>query len=195
MYQVFICYSEEEMEFVKELYNSLNRISEIDPYVADFFRLSGKELKDKIKEEIIASNFIVALLTHSGVKSQWVNQEIGFACAHHEDINIIPVKEENVVINAFLEGKEYTNFYRDDYERTITEIIYDLRIRIPEELHIELKCPICSGIAEYPLADQSLINNVISDGTNIIQQCSMCQNQDKEKWIEYNPKTLEQILQ
>jgi len=191
-YQVFICYSDEDLEFVEMLFESLNRISEIFPYVAGFYRLSGRELKDKIKEEIIASDFIVALLTHNGIKSQWVNQEIGFACAHHEDVNIIPIKEEGVTIKAFLEGKEWTDFYRGDYELTIAQVIYDLRIRIQTEFHIKLKCPICLHEEEYLLVE-SLINVAIKNGNNIIQPCSICQNPDSENWIAYNPKTLEQI--
>lgn len=194
-YQVFICYSEDDIEFVEMLYESLNRISEIIPYVAGLYRLSGKELKDRIKEEIIASDFIVVLLTHNGIKSQWVNQEIGFACAHHNDVNIIPVREEGVTIKAFLEGKEWTSFHRDDYELTIAHIIYDLRIRIPKELHIKLRCPICSSEDEYLLAEQSLINKVIKEkkGRVIIQECTICRNPDMYKCIAYNPKTLEQM--
>lgn len=150
-------------------------------------------MKHKIKEEIIASDVILALLTHNGIKSQWVNQEIGFACAHHKDVNIIPIREEGVEIKAFLEGKEWTDFYRTDYELTIANIIYDLRSKIPRDFYIKLKCPICSNGGEYLLAEQSLINETIENGEVISQQCSVCQQPDQENWIHYNPKTLEQI--
>jgi len=187
-YRVFICYSEQNIDFVEMLHNSLNRISEIFAYVADFYRESGRELKEKIMTEVKASNFIVTLLTQEGVKSQWVNQEIGYAYAHHDETRIIPVREEEVEMKAFLEGREYTEFHRNDYEFTISQIIYDLRMKIPEGLHIQLECPKCGNIAEYPLAEQEKVNKAISSGGAIAQKCDNCPG-----WIEYNPKTLGEV--
>ena len=60
--------------------------------MAEYFPIAGIDLKEKIASNLDESQFVIALLTQSGVVSQWVNQEIGYA--HARKLHIIPVIEE-----------------------------------------------------------------------------------------------------
>lgn len=119
MYKVFISHSTNDMDLVYELRISLGRVG-VEPYVAEYYPEPDEELPQKIKRNIDDSQSVVALLTHDGIRSQWVNQEIGYADKAGK--KIIPIVEEGVEISGFLTSKERILFNRaNPYE--VSDII------------------------------------------------------------------------
>ncbi|MFC1786843.1 toll/interleukin-1 receptor domain-containing protein [Halobacteriota archaeon] len=109
VYKVFISHSTKDMDIVHELCISLEFV-EIEPYVSEYDPEPGEELSQKIKNNIDDSEYVVALLTDDGIRSQWVNHEIGYADKAGK--KIIPIVEEGVKVSGFLKSKEYIRFNR-----------------------------------------------------------------------------------
>jgi hypothetical protein len=87
----------------------------------------GKIIPDKILEKIKSCEHFVTFLTEQGVKSQWVNQEIGMAFA--SDRHIIPIVQENVRYEGVIEvkGIEYIPYSPSCCDDCIFEIIRTFR--------------------------------------------------------------------
>lgn len=64
----------------------------VEPYVASWYLTPGERIDDKVFQQIQESDCVVALLTQSGTRSNWVNQEIGYAI--REGRQIIPLVQK-----------------------------------------------------------------------------------------------------
>ena len=80
-WKVFIGYSSEDDELAQYIHDCLKRIVQIQPYKAENYLQFGEDFKKKIQNEQDTSQFMIVLLTNNGIRSQWVNQEIGYAYA------------------------------------------------------------------------------------------------------------------
>ncbi|MCJ7573068.1 toll/interleukin-1 receptor domain-containing protein, partial [Candidatus Bathyarchaeota archaeon] len=80
-YRIFIAYASEDTAFAGQIRNSLSKISEFRPYLANEYPIYGSNFKERIQNAIQDSNYLIVILTKDGVASQWVNQELGYACA------------------------------------------------------------------------------------------------------------------
>jgi len=183
---VFISHSNEDKEFADGLFDSLDNIVEITPYMAEYFPKAGIDLKEKIARNLDESQFAIALLTQSGVASQWVNQEIGYARARK--LHIIPVIEEGVKVQGFLEGVEYIKLDRGNFRDTISQVIYVLRSFIPRGhepggLHLRLSCERCVDDLGYKfnftidMPIQPHINEVIKQQAVFATKCPKCKGE------------------
>ncbi|MBI4713428.1 MAG: toll/interleukin-1 receptor domain-containing protein [Planctomycetes bacterium] len=77
-YKVFISHSTMDSGIVKALANILSKFG-VTPYVADWDLPAGMSLNKGISSEIDKADCIIVLLTHNGIRSKWVHQEIGYA--------------------------------------------------------------------------------------------------------------------
>jgi len=118
-FKVFISYSHKDRDIVNSLYSVLKQ-SGINVYAAIFYPEPGKQISQKILEEMKSSDCVLLLLTHDSVMSQWVLNEIGMAKAL--DRLIIPVVEKNVEIPNILAGLEYIKFDKNNPLITIDYI-------------------------------------------------------------------------
>ena len=199
-YGVFISHSGEDMDLVKPLHDSLSRIVEIAPYVAEYYPKPGLDVKHKIATDLKDSYCVIVLLTRSGVSSQWVNQEIGYAYALPPFPRlIIPIVEEGILIRGFLEGVQYIKLDRTRFEDTISKVIYTLRTIIPKgheigALNLRIECKKCVNDLGFPyeysipLPIQPHINEIIQKGQVFATRCPKCQRE-----YLFHPKTLIQL--
>jgi hypothetical protein len=136
-YTVFLSYSSKDMNLVNSIRNELERAG-INVYLAEEDLQLGKSLPEKIIRNIISANCMVVLLTDTGIRSQFVNQEIGVASANNK--LIIPMVEKKVKnkVKGLLEGRELIIFdkhKRDNAIGRVRSYISDIKLTI--ELKME----------------------------------------------------------
>lgn len=112
-YKVFISHSTRNQGLVISLANLLSKFG-IEVLVAEWYLTPGERLDEKVVEQIRKSDCVVALLTRDGIRSNWVQQEIGYALA--SNVPLIPLVEKGIDSEALaaLQGKEYIEY--DPYQ-------------------------------------------------------------------------------
>jgi len=108
-YKVFISHSTDDQRLVMSLANLLSKYG-MDVSVAEWYLMPGEPLTDKIFKLINESDCVVILLTQNGMRSKWVQQEIGIAL--NERKTIIPLVAKGIEAKelAALQGREYIEF-------------------------------------------------------------------------------------
>ncbi len=109
MYNVFISHSTQDRGLVIALANILAKF-EIKTFVAEWYLTPGEPISEKVFAGIKESDCVVALLAQNGMRSNWVNQEIGYALNSGKPL--IPIIEKGVNLSglAALQGKEYIEY-------------------------------------------------------------------------------------
>jgi len=116
VYRVFISHSTEDLDIVKMMANRLEAIG-LEVFIAELSPEPGKPLPEKVVENIRAADCVVVLLTPSGMKSVWVQQEIGIAQSFRK--LTIPIVESGVSVTGLLEGIEYVSLDRNNVNAAI----------------------------------------------------------------------------
>ncbi len=108
-YKVFISHSSRDQGLVISLANLLSKFG-VEVSVAEWYLAPGESIDTKVFREIDTSNCVVVLLTQEGVRSTWVQQEIGYALKIPK--RIIPLVEKGTDIGDLgaLQGKEYIEY-------------------------------------------------------------------------------------
>jgi len=108
-YKVFISHSTQDRGLVITLANLLTKFG-IEVSIAEWYLSPGEPLDKKVFTQIEKADCVVALLTRNGMRSNWVQQEIGYAMKAGKPI--IPLVEKGVNSRdlAALQGKEYIEY-------------------------------------------------------------------------------------
>ncbi|MCK4396728.1 toll/interleukin-1 receptor domain-containing protein [candidate division WOR-3 bacterium] len=108
-YKVFISHSTRDQWLVMTLANILSKFG-IQISVAEWYLAPGQNLSKKVFTQIENSNCVVALLTRNGIRSNWVQQEIGFALKTKRPV--IPLVEKGLDTKELgaLQGREYIEY-------------------------------------------------------------------------------------
>src|SRR2546422_10400302 len=75
---VFISYSHSDSKFVDQLADKL-KASGVDVWIDKWMIKVGDSITGKINEGIGASDFLIVILSHTSVNSQWVREELNVA--------------------------------------------------------------------------------------------------------------------
>jgi nucleoside 2-deoxyribosyltransferase len=122
-YKVFISHSTHDQGLVMYLARLLKKFG-VDPSVAEWYLTPGEPFDKKIEGQIRSSDCIIVLLTRNGIRSSWVQQEIGYSMGQGKPI--IPIVEKGIepkVLGA-LEGKEYIEYDPHQYDEAINKLIH-----------------------------------------------------------------------
>ncbi|MEO0020254.1 MAG: toll/interleukin-1 receptor domain-containing protein [candidate division WOR-3 bacterium] len=108
-YKVFISHSTRDRGIVISLANLLKDFG-VEVIVAEWYLTPGARIDKKVFTQIRNSDCVVALLTRNGIRSNWVNQEIGYS--FQENKPIIPLVEKGTDAKdlAALQGREYIEY-------------------------------------------------------------------------------------
>jgi len=108
-YKVFISHSTRDQGLVISLAKLLSEFG-VETFVAEWYLSPGERLDKKVFEQIGNSNCVVVLLTRNGIRSKWVQQEIGYALK--SKIPLIPLVEKGIAQKdlGVLLGKEYIEY-------------------------------------------------------------------------------------
>ena len=177
--KIFISYDTNDEELVTKITDSLTRIG-LEPFkVPDHISVNA-DLGDKVVEAIKDSNCFVPIITQTSIKSQWVNQEIGYAYSRDE-LPIFPIVEKGLQINGFIhQSKENIQLNPENPEDTIYYLIHFLRNHINRNFTVVKKiyitCKICTKKYDIDLPSQENITKAIQEGSLIATQCKGCKN-------------------
>ena len=158
---IFIAYADEDKAMATQVRDSLGRINEFRPYLAADYPAAGENFKDRIMNAIAACHCFVVFLTENGIKSQWVNQELGYACAVKKrkmTYRIIPISESYLILKGFITKDTEDLIFLDKYnfEYIIANIFIQIRLSIPNSLregglNVKYYCPSCKDRHGFPL--------------------------------------------
>lgn len=90
-YRVFISHSTSDQGLVTDLANLLTKFG-VEVFVAERYLAPGEPLDRQVFTQIDRSDCIAVLLTQNGLRSNWVQQEVGFALGKNKPV--IPVVEK-----------------------------------------------------------------------------------------------------
>ena len=188
---IFIAYSNEDEGPAKKIRDALRRIDEFKPYIAEDYQTPGENFKERIKSAIESCRYFIVFLTEYGVRSQWVNQELGYACAVKKKLEknyrIIPISKKAIALKGFITQDSEDLLFLDKFDITviIANIIRLIRTTIPgglEEgsLNVKFACYTCKDrglphlmIGQIP--SHKFIFTAISEGMYVIKYpCDRC---------------------
>lgn len=120
-YKVFISHSTRDQGLVISLANLLSKFG-VEVFVAEWYLAPGERLDKKVFEQIERSDCVVALLTREGIRSNWVQQEIGYSLQRNK--LTIPVIEKGVDPKdlAALQGREYIEYDPHQYQQALIKL-------------------------------------------------------------------------
>ncbi|GAG70259.1 unnamed protein product, partial [marine sediment metagenome] len=82
-YRIFIAHTSENQEYARYICSSLSNIVEFEPYLAQDYPIYGENFKYRIQNAIEKCNVFIVCFSESALPNQWVNQELGYACARN----------------------------------------------------------------------------------------------------------------
>jgi hypothetical protein len=106
--KLFISYSSEDSKKKNFLKNAIKKLKGLSPIVVEDYRLNGIEFTDKVKNDLKSADYFIPIITsNSYKKSQWLNQEIGFAFAILSRDKIYPIVQKNIIskLKGFIHDK------------------------------------------------------------------------------------------
>lgn len=108
-YKVFISHSTSDQGMVISLANLLSKYG-VKVFVAEWYLTPGERLTTKVFNQIKNSDCVIVLLTRNGIRSNWVQQEIGYALNSVKPL--IPLVERGVDPKDLgrLQGIEYIEY-------------------------------------------------------------------------------------
>ena len=108
-YKVFISHSTRDQGLVIAFANLLAKFG-VEVFVAEWYPTPGEPLDKKVFTQINNANCVVALLTKDGIRSNWVQQEIGYTLNTNKPL--IPLVEKGMAFQdlAALQLKEYIEY-------------------------------------------------------------------------------------
>ena len=112
MSTVFISYSHADKEFARRLAADLRRAG-CRVWIDEGELNVGDRLMPKIRAALDEMKFVVAVLSGTSVKSEWVKVELDLAMNRElkqKAVVVLPVVVDDVELPAFLEGKLYADF-------------------------------------------------------------------------------------
>jgi hypothetical protein len=120
-YRVFISHSTRDQGLVMYLARLLDKFG-VETWIAEWCLSPGEPLDKKIFNEIQKSDCVVALLTRDGIRSNWLQQEIGYSLAHGK--LVIPIVEKGTpeADLAALETKEYIEYDPHQYDQALVRL-------------------------------------------------------------------------
>lgn len=134
---VFIGHSNKDKQSANNLFLCLQKIVPFVPYMAEYYTNLGENYKERIMVQLEQSTFIVFLLTESGINSQWVNQEIGYAYALRKKNKgipiVIPISRKTLELKGLITKDTDDILFSDDYldyKWEIYNIITKIRSRL-----------------------------------------------------------------
>lgn len=126
--KVFVSHSIKDIHIVEEFKKIIKIIEpEVEVYVATYDTQPGTDLWKKIETNIKNSNYVVAIMTKNGSRSEMVQQEIAIANTHK--IPVVPIVEEGVILKGALVGIEYSRLDKRHPDQALKKVSTYLKKR------------------------------------------------------------------
>lgn len=180
-FRIFLSYGSGDEDYVGQLFDSIGVVSNLQPYVAEWIETAGVPLRDKVAQGIDGSSCLIAFYTYNGMNSEWMNQEVGYA--YGKKVTVIPIKDESVELQGFLQGIQYIKLGYD-LDETIANVLNRLR-SLYSPVKFWITCPKDSEKFLTDLPSQQYIFDTIAKSESFIYNHQKCGTE-----IIVNAKTL-----
>ncbi len=174
MSDVFLSHSELDADLIKLVMVSIERL-DLDVVVEEERDNYGDEVVESVQDALKDCDCFVVILTERSIKSPWVNQEIGYACALGKVILPVWVGEVEIHRSGMIAGKKGVRAKSED------EDFNDMMGRILGFLieHFDIKsflafCEECGKEDEWHLPDDDDLFRYSKDGEPMSDSCSKC---------------------
>lgn len=119
--KIFISHSQDDENLALILKNILEKDEKITRvFMFEKIKKYGIQIEKKITDEIIQSDYVIAIITKDSIASASVNQEIGYAQA--KNIERIPLIEKDAKEGFLVYGTEKILFTTDTFEDSCKEV-------------------------------------------------------------------------
>ena len=112
-YKVFLSHSTHDWGLVISLSNLLSQFG-IEVAVAEWYLTPGEQISQRIFQKIKECDCVVVLLTKNGMRSKWVQQEIGHGLSMTKPI--IPLVEKGTVPEQLGHLQNYPRIEYDPFQ-------------------------------------------------------------------------------
>ena len=115
--KIFFSHSTQNLSLVYQIESFLDNYG-YEVIIAENIQEPGVILREKFQRLIRESRFLLALLTHEGIRSKWVIDEVGYAQSINKPCLLL--KERSVTMHGDL---EWVEFSRDDSQEVINATV------------------------------------------------------------------------
>ena len=122
MEKVFISHSMKDSQLVRVLVKNLE-IYSVEAYIAERDYQPGKQLSQKIMQNIDTSNYFLVVYTINGEDSIYVQQEIGYWLGKKKFNDFIPLVAKGINPRGFLHDLEFIEFDQQNPKLGIVNVI------------------------------------------------------------------------
>ena len=122
MEKVFISHSMKDSQLVRVLVKNLE-IYSVEAYIAERDYQPGKQLSQKIMQNIDTSNYFLVVYTFDGEDSIYVQQEIGYWLGKKKFNDFIPLVAKGINPRGFLHDLEFIEFDQQNPKLGIANVI------------------------------------------------------------------------
>jgi len=122
MEKVFISHSMKDSQLVRVLVENL-AIYSVEAYIAERDYQPGKQLSQKIMQNIDTSNYFLVVYTINGEDSIYVQQEIGYWIGKKKFNDFIPLVAKGINPRGFLHDLEFIEFDQQKPKLGIANVI------------------------------------------------------------------------
>ena len=134
-YTVFISHSTKDRGLVIALANLLTKF-ELNVAVAEWYLTPGEPIDQKIFAQINKADCVVVLLAEHGVRSPWVQQEVGYALKTGKPVMPLVEKGTDPENLAALQGREYIKYDPEQPQEALikaTSYVKSLQLKKEEQ--------------------------------------------------------------
>ena len=175
-YRIFISYATGDENSVKEIYETLSRLEDIEVYIPEHGQ-NIENVGQKIKESLDRSNLVIVLITFNSTNTMWLNQEIGYASG--KNMPILSIVEKGIDVEGFLKGQSHIVFQRGDFKYNAYHVVSELRKKLFQclniaSIHFVVTCPSCSKKQSETLLSQEDMDAKIQQRQKLRYQCKFC---------------------
>jgi len=188
-FQVFLSHAKEDYQLVYRIWDILRRLK-VRSYMHELYPDYRQDIPTGIREALENCVICITFLTHHGIDSQWVQQELGIA--HAFEKIILPVVQKGVKYKGFVEMLKKVPYQPRSSDATIHGVIYAVRAYVMERYDavnrgLALTCP-SDHENDYILPSNLRINQAIKAGNVFAFKCYTCGAE-----IRVSPQTLEVV--
>jgi hypothetical protein len=155
----FVSYSDFDKEKMMVLGDLISATDNLELIIIADYKQPMKALTDKVSEGLDAATFIIPILTDKSYKTQWINQEIGYAAAQKKTNFIYPLVESKIIgkLKGFIHSQvdlsynfDATAIKEKDFTTVARELVKALsesvKTKKPPQSKVHILSDVFSGI-------------------------------------------------
>lgn len=160
--RVFLCHTSADKSAVRELYQRLNNVGWIDPWLDTEKLLPGLRWKLAIKSALTEADSVIIFISNKSIdKEGFVQREMNYAWELSLEkpkhlIYLIPIRLDNCDVPDDLKEKQWVDYFGEKKEQTFSVLLKALRIRYEQKLKLEEEIEIQKEIEKKHLELESI---------------------------------------